>query len=100
MADNDEEAEIDFRNVKLAEFGVYTITLLAESVNKTCYKWAIDDFTKCSDNKLIMLLIMNIGAEFATHIEESLIFCRCQVNKLDRPDIGDIDHDGKDVVSL
>ncbi len=42
---------------------------------------------------------MNIGAEFATHIEESLTFCSCQVDELDRPDIGDIDHVSEDVVS-
>ncbi len=43
---------------------------------------------------------MNIGAESATHMEESLTICRCQVDKLDRPDISDIDQFSEDVVSL
>ncbi len=41
---------------------------------------------------------MNIGAESATHMEESLTICRCQVDELDRSDIGDIDHVSEDVV--
>ncbi len=42
---------------------------------------------------------MNIRAESATHIEESLTICRCQVDELNRPDIGDIDHISEDIVS-
>ncbi len=55
---------------------------------------------KYSDNNLITLLIMNIRAESATHMEESLTICYCQVDELDCPDIGDIDHVSKDVVLL
>ncbi len=73
---------------------------LADSIRETCRKWAIDDFTKCSDNNSITLLIMNIGAEFVTHMEKSLTICRCQVNELDCPDIGNIDHVSEDVVLL
>ncbi len=43
---------------------------------------------------------MNIGAESATHMEESLTICRCQVDELDCPDIGNIDHVSEDIVSL
>ncbi len=43
---------------------------------------------------------MNIGAESATHMEESLIIHRCQVDELDRPDISDINHVSEDVLSL
>lgn len=43
---------------------------------------------------------MNIGAESATHMEESLTFRRCQVDKLDCPNIGNIDHISKcDILS-
>ena len=38
MADSDGEAKINSTNVELAEFGVYTITSLANSVYKTCCK--------------------------------------------------------------
>ncbi len=72
---------------------------LANSVRKTCRKWAIDDFTKCSNNNLITLLTMNIVAESATHIEESLTICRCQVDELDCPDISDIHFISEDVIS-
>ena len=75
MADSNREAEIDPTNVELAKYGVYTKTFLANSICKTHYKWAIDDFTKCHNNNLIILLIMNIKAESATHMEESLIIC-------------------------
>ncbi len=43
---------------------------------------------------------MNIRAETPSHIEESVtIHCR-QVDKLDRLDIGNIDHISKDVILL
>ncbi len=77
MANSDGKAEIDPTNVGLAEFGVQIETSLADSVCKTHRKWVIDDFTKCSDNNLITSLIINIGAESATHMEESLTICRC-----------------------
>ena len=99
MADSNGKAEIDFINVKLAKFGVHTITLLANSIRKTRCKCAIDDFIKCSNNNLITSLITNIRAKSATSIEESLSIYCCQVNKLDRPDIGNIDHIKKDIVS-
>ncbi len=98
MADNNGEAEIDPTNRGLAEFGVQTKTSLVDNVHKTCCKWAIDDFTKWSDNNLITWLILNIEAESATHMDESLTIRRCQVDELDCPDIGDIDHVSEDVV--
>ncbi len=55
---------------------------------------------KYSNNNFITLLIINIGAEFATHIEESLTICHCKIDELDCPDISDIDHVSEDVVSL
>ncbi len=99
MANSDGEAEIDPTNVGLVEFGVQTKTSLADSVRKTRRKWAIDDFAKYSDNNLIISLIINIGAESVTHMEESLTIRRCQVDELDRPNIGDIDHVSEYVVS-
>lgn len=98
MADSNGDAEIDLTNMELAKFDVHTETFLAKSICKTCCKWAIDDFMKCSNNNLITLLILNIGAEFATHIEKSFTICHCQVDELNCPDIGDIDHVSKDVV--
>ena len=100
MANSDKEAEISSTNIKLAEYDVYTKTSLADSIRKTCRKWAIDDFTKYSNNNLITSLIMNIGAESATYMEKSFTICCCQVDKLDRSDTGNIDHVSKDVVSL
>lgn len=55
---------------------------------------------KCSNNNLITLLIINIGAESATHIEESLTICHCQVDILDCLDIGNIDHVNEDIILL
>ena len=86
--------------MELAEFSVYTKTSLADNICKTCHKWAIDDFMKYSNNNLITLLIMNTEAESATHIEESLTICHYQIDKLDCPDISNIDHVSKDVISL
>lgn len=99
IADSDGEAEIDLTNVELAEFGVYTETSLADNICETRRKQAIDTFMKCSNNNLITSLIMNIGAKSATHIEESLTIYYCQVDELDHPDIGNIDHISKNVVS-
>lgn len=98
MADSGKKAEIDFTNVELTEFGVYTIMLLADSICKTCCKQAIDDFTKYSNNNLITSLIINIEAESATQMEESFTICHCQFDKLDRSNIGDINHVRKDVI--
>ncbi len=55
MADSNGEAEIDPTNVELAEFSVYTKTSFADSIYETRNKWAIDDFTKYSNNNLIIL---------------------------------------------
>ena len=41
-----------------------------------------------------------MGAKSATHIKESLTIYCCQVDELDCPDLGNIDHVRKDVVSL
>lgn len=38
MADSNKEAEINSTNIELAEFGVYTIMLLADNIRKTCCK--------------------------------------------------------------
>lgn len=53
MDNSDGDTDINFTNVELAEFGVYTKISLANSICKTCRKWTIDDFMKCSDNNLI-----------------------------------------------
>ncbi len=82
----------------LAKFSIHTKTSLADSIYKTRRKWVINDFTKYNDNNLITLLMMNIGAEFATYIEKSLTICRYQVDELDCLDINDIDHVREDVV--
>lgn len=99
MADSNGEAEIDSTNVESVEFGVQTKTSLADSVRETRRRWAIDNFTKYSDINLITSLIMNIGAESANHMEESLLIRRCQVAEHDGPDIGDIDNVSEDVIS-
>ena len=43
---------------------------------------------------------MNTRAEFAIHIEKSLIIYHCQVDDLDYPDIGKINHISKDILLL
>ena len=77
MADSNGKAKIDSTNVELEEFGIHIVTLLADCVHKTRCKWAINDFIKCSNNDLITSLIINIGVESATHMEESLIIYCC-----------------------
>lgn len=99
MADNDGDDEIDHTNVELVEFDIHTKIFLIDNIRKTCRKWAINNFMKCSDNNLITSLIINIGAESVTYIDKSLTICRCQVDELDRPDIDDIDHISENVVS-
>ncbi len=54
---------------------------------------------KYSNNNLITLLIMNIGAKSATHMEKSLTIYHCQMDELDCPEIGNINHISEDVVS-
>lgn len=100
MAESNGKVEIDFTNVELAKFSIHIITLLANSVRKTCCKLRIDNFTKSSNNKLITSLIMNIRAESATYMEEYFTIFYCQVNKLDCFDIGNINHVGEDVILL
>lgn len=100
IADSKEKAEIDSTNVELAEFGIYIIMSLANNICKTCHKWVINNFTKYSNNDLIILLIMNIEAEFTIYREKSLTIYCCQVNKLNCLDITDMDYIEKDVVLL
>ena len=100
IVDSNKEAEIDSTNMELAEFDIYFIKSLADSIHKTRSKLAINSFTKCSHFNLITSLIVNIRAESVTYIKKSLTICCCQVDKLDCPDIGNIRHVREDVVSL
>ena len=77
MTNSNGEAEIDLTNIELAKFGVHNKTSLVDSIHKTYHKWTIDNLMKCSNNNLIILLIMNIGAKSAIHIKKSLTICRC-----------------------
>lgn len=43
---------------------------------------------------------MNIGAKFATHIQESFIICYYLVDELDCLDLGNIDHISKNIILL
>lgn len=45
------------------------------------------------------MLIINIRAESTIHIEKFFTICHCQVDKLDRSDIGNINHVSEDVIS-
>lgn len=78
MANSNRKAETISTNVELAKFDIYIIISLTNNIYKTCCNWARDNFTKCSYNNLIKSLIMNIRAEFITHIEESLTIYCCQ----------------------
>ena len=100
MANSNKEAEIDSINVILVEFRIQTKTSLADSIQETRHRWTIDDFTKCNNIKLITSLIMNIRAESATHIEESLLICCCQVAEIDCLDISNVDNVSEDIVLL
>lgn len=100
MTDSNGKAEIDLTNVKLAEFDILTKKLLVDSVCKTCYKQVIDNFTRCSNNNLIILLIMNIRVESAIYIKKFLSISYCLVNKLNCHDISNINYISNDVVSL
>ncbi len=99
MANSNKKVGIDPINVELAEFSVHIKTSLADSICKTCHKWAIDNFPNCSNNNLITSLIMNIRAKSATHMEKFLTICCCQVDELHCPDIGDIDYISEDLIS-
>ncbi len=100
VANKNREAEINFPNVRLVEFGIQTQTSLADIIRKTCCKCVIDDFTEGRHNNLITSLIMIIGAEFFTHIEDSLTICQCQVNEFDCLSINDIDQVSTDIMVL
>lgn len=99
MADSNNEADINCANVDLVKFGVYNKTLLANNIRKTCRKWAVKDYTNSSEIKVIILLIMNLRAENANHVEDSLLICHGQVAKFDCPDTDNIDNINKDIVS-
>lgn len=86
--------------MKLAEFSIYTIMFLTNTIFKICCKQAINYFTKCSNNNLIMLLVINKKIKFTTHILKSLIIYHYQINKLDYLNISDIDYINKYVISL
>lgn len=77
MVNSNKKVEIDHQNIELIELSVQTKAFLVDSIDKTWCKWAIDNFTKYSDNNLIILLIMNKRAKFITYMEESLIICYC-----------------------
>lgn len=100
MIDNNNEANIDFANMNLVKFEVHTITLLADSIQKTRCKWAVENYTNSNKINIITLLIMNLEAKNANHIEDFLFIHRCQIAKFDCPDIGNINNINEDIVSL
>lgn len=77
MADSDDEANIDSANVDLVGFGVHTKTLLVNSVRETRCRWAVEDYTNNNKINIIISLIMNLRAENANYIEDSLLICCC-----------------------
>ena len=77
MADSNREAKINSTNIKLVKFGIQSKMSSADSIQKTCRKWAINDFTKYNNINFITLLIMNIGVESTNYIKKSLLICRC-----------------------
>lgn len=98
MIDSDEKAKVNFINIELTEFYIQTEMFLANNIYKKNYKQIIDNFTQYSDNNFITLLIRNIEAEFITHMEKFFIIYYCQVDKLDRPDISNINHIIEDII--
>lgn len=68
------KAKINLINMQLVKIGIQTKIFLADSIYKTCHKWAINNFTKCNNNNLIIWLMINIGAKSATHKKNSLSF--------------------------
>lgn len=86
--------------MELAEFSIHTVTFLVDSIHKTRCKWAVDDFTQCSNNNLITLLIINTRAKSVTYMKESLIICHYQVDELDYPDINNINYVNEDDILL
>lgn len=99
VTDNNGKAENDFLNVELAEFGIETQMSLANNIRKTCHKWAINNLIKSKHNNFITLLIMNIGAKFSTHKEDSLTIHLYQFDKFYCPSIDDIDQVSTDIVT-
>lgn len=79
MIDSNRENKIDFSNVEFIKFGIQTRISVVDSIWVNYYKWAIDNSTKYNNISFITLLISNINAKFATHIEESLLIYYCQV---------------------
>ena len=77
ITDSNNEANIDFANVDLIEFGVYTKTLLADSIQKTRRRWAVEDYTNSNKINVIILLIMNLEAESTNYMKDFLLICRC-----------------------
>lgn len=100
MVDNDDKADIDSANVDPVEFGVHNNILLVDSVRETRRKQAVEDYTNTSEINVITSIIINLGAENANHMEDSLYICRCQVAEYYCPNRGDIENIEEYIVAL
>lgn len=87
-------------NVDLIKFCVYNNILLADSIKKTPYKWAIKDYTNTSKINIIISIVMNLEAEISNYIEDLLFICCCQVAKYNCPNKSNIENIWKDIIAL
>lgn len=100
MIDSNKKAKINFVYIELVQISIETKTFLANNVQETHCKQAIDDFIKYRDINLITSLIMNIRAESTNYIKEFKLICCCQLAQHHRFDIDNIDNINENIVSL
>lgn len=97
--DNEDKANGDSANIDLAEFGVHTETLLANSVKETCRRWVMEDYTNSSKIDVITTLITNLKADISINKKDSIPVYSCQVAKMDGLDKGNINNIIEDIVA-
>lgn len=84
----------------MAEFGIYTETLLIESIRKTRRRWAIDNYTNSSKIDIIIILTTNLKSKISINKDNSISIHCYQVAEIYSLDIDNINNVSQDIVTL
>lgn len=84
----------------MIEFGIYTKTLLANSIRETHCRWAVEEYTNNSKIEVIMTLTPDLITKISTNKKDFITVYYCQVIEINSLDKGNINNISKDIIKL
>ncbi len=83
MSNSNDESVSNYININLAEFEIYTKTLLANNVKEIRHRWAVDNYTNSSKIDIIRSLIIYVRSEICSNKDVFIPICRYQISEID-----------------